>query len=340
MRAVAALDWEATVTRAEHEGLAPILYVAVRGGGAPAPVLARLRSAWLDSERRRLLATSQLREIIAAFGRAGLSAIVVNGPALAAACYPDPALRPFTHLTLVIRRGDRARARDVLATLGDGPGRSESSRLPVDLRWECVRHLGGGRLTDVVSEEIWSRSVPAGEWGDGARTLAPEDLVVHLATEVAALGLGGGLAELDLALVLERHGATLDWDAIGARARRWRAAAAVYFALRAVADRLGITAPSPTVHRLYPGELRVALMDRLQQAGPAPAARREWLIRLVMLDRASDAVRALAAELLGPDGAVRWRTLLAAYLKHVARALAAAARTISMPGPRGRVGAR
>ena len=340
MRSVAALDWAATVPRAEHEGLAPILYVAVRGGGAPAPVLARLRSTWLDSERRRLLATTQLREIIAAFGRGGLSAIVVNGPALAAACYPDPALRPFTRLAVVIRRGDRAHAADVLAALGDGPGRSESSRLPVDLRWECVRHPGGVRLTDLVSEEIWSRSVAAGEWGDGARALAPEDLIVHVATEVAARGLRGGLAELDLALVLQRHGATLDWDAVGARARRWRAAGAVYFALRAAADRLGATAPSPTMHRLYPGELRVALMDRLQQPGPTPAARREWLIRLVMLDRASDAVRALVAELLPPEGVVRWRALLAASLKQAARALAAAARTISMPGPRGPVGAR
>ena len=35
MRAVAALDWEATVARAENERLAPILYIALRGGAAP-----------------------------------------------------------------------------------------------------------------------------------------------------------------------------------------------------------------------------------------------------------------------------------------------------------------
>ena len=46
-RAVAALDWDATIARAEHERLAPILYVALRGGAAPAPVLARLRAAWM-----------------------------------------------------------------------------------------------------------------------------------------------------------------------------------------------------------------------------------------------------------------------------------------------------
>src|SRR5688572_31382454 len=51
MRAVAALDWEATVARAESERLAPILYIAVRGGAAPAHILARLRATDRKSTR-------------------------------------------------------------------------------------------------------------------------------------------------------------------------------------------------------------------------------------------------------------------------------------------------
>jgi len=50
MRAVAALDWEGTVSRAENERLAPILYVALRGGAAPAPILQRLRASWMAAE--------------------------------------------------------------------------------------------------------------------------------------------------------------------------------------------------------------------------------------------------------------------------------------------------
>ena len=84
IRAVAALDWDATATRAEHERLAPILYVALRGGGAPAPVLARLRAAWMAAERQHLSAGPQLREIVAAFGRAGIETILLKGPLLAA----------------------------------------------------------------------------------------------------------------------------------------------------------------------------------------------------------------------------------------------------------------
>ena len=76
------LDWDATVARAEHERLAPLLYVALRDV-APAPVLSRLRTAWMAAERQLLLAGAQLREILEAFGQVGVETIVLKGPALA-----------------------------------------------------------------------------------------------------------------------------------------------------------------------------------------------------------------------------------------------------------------
>ena len=114
MRAVAALDWEATVALAESERLAPILYIALRGGAAPAHILARLRASWMAAECQQLLAGKQLRDIVGAFGGAGIQTIVLNGPALAASYYPDPALRPFIDLDLLVRRADRERALEIL----------------------------------------------------------------------------------------------------------------------------------------------------------------------------------------------------------------------------------
>jgi hypothetical protein len=346
-RAVAALDWDATIARAEHERLAPILYVALRGGAAPAPVLARLRAAWMTAELQQLAAGAQLREIGAAFERAGLQTIILNGPALAAHYYPDPALRPFLDLDLLVRRRDRARALDVLFGLGysdDSPGRSldhvpaaslapppGSSRLPVDLHWEWIAHSGGGRAADVATEEAWCRAVPAPSWGGSARTLANEDLLIHLAANFAIHHtLAGALWQLDLALVLRRHRVTLDWDAVAARAQRWGAGGAVYFALRVVGDELGVTAPTPTMNRLRPGELRVTLIDRLQRAG-RDGLWLDYLIGVLMLDRFSDVVRTLVSGLVPPPGSLRSRydsrSLIAAYLAHygrVARTLARA----------------
>jgi hypothetical protein len=365
MRAVAALDWGATATRAEHERLAPILYVALRGGAAPAPVLARLRTAWLAAERQHLLASKQLREIVGAFGAAGILTIILKGPALAADYYADPALRPFTDLDLLIRRRDREAAMEVLRRLGyahGSPGRTlayelehapaacfvaggDSARLPVDLHWECVAHPGGRRATELAAEEIWSRAAPAASWGAAARTLAPEDLLVYLAAHLAIHhALAGALWQLDLALVVKRHGATLDWDAVAARARRWSAAAAVYFALRAVGDQLGVVAPTATMARLRPGERRVALVDRLQRAGSDRLTRLEYLVGLLMLDRLSDVVRTLVSGLVPPPGWLRSRydsrSLVVAYLTHYRRVGAILARALPMPWARGGVGAR
>lgn len=343
MRAIAALDWDATATRAEHERLAPILYVALRGGAAPAPVLARLRAAWMAAERQHLMAGPQLRDLLTAFDRADIQTILLKGPLLAADYYADPALRPFTDLDLLVRRRDRGRAIEVLAALGyahGSPGRSLAyelehapaayfvapggSRLPVDLHWECVAHPGGSRATELAADEIWSRAMPSGSWGAAARTLAPEDLLIYLAAHFAIHhALAGALWQLDIALVLKRHGATLDWDAVVARSRRWGAAGAVFFALRTVGDALGVTAPTPALNRLRPGDLRVALIERLQRGGAERLVRLEYLVGAVLLDRPADTLRMLASGLVPPPGWLRSRydsrSVARAYLTHYRR---------------------
>ena len=348
MRAVAALDWERTVARAEHERLAPILYVALRGGAAPAPVLARLRARWIAAERQHLVAAGQLRQIIAAFRRADIDTVILNGPALAADYYGDPALRPFVDLDLLVRRPHRHQALEVLLDLGyvnDNPARAldrvpavslsppaQSPQLPVDLHWECVGHSGARRIAELAAEEVWSRTVPATAWGDGARTLAPEDLLIYLGSNFAIHHtLAGALWQLDLALVLERHRATLDWDAVAARARRWGAAGATYFALRSLAEALGVAAPTEVLNRLRPGTFRIAAIDRLQRAAH-DGLRLDYLIGVFMLDRSADIIRMLLSWLLPPPGGLRTRydsrSLAAAYLAHYGRLARTVARAM------------
>jgi hypothetical protein len=351
--AVAAPDWDATAARAEDERLAPMFYVALKGAATPAPVLARLRAAWMAAERQHLMAGPQLREVLTAFGRADIDTILLKGPALAADYYSDPALRPFTDLDLLVRRRHRERAIDVLTALGyahGSPGRSlayelehapaayfvaPGSRLPVDLHWECVAHPGSSRATELAADEIWSRVRPSSSWGEAARTLAPEDLVIYLAAHFAIHhSLAGALWQLDLALVLKLHGAMLDWDAVVARSQRWGAAGAVYFALRTVGDALGVTAPTPTLNRLRPGNLRVALIERLQRGGTERMARLEYLVGVALLDRPADMVRMLAAGVVPPPGWLRSRydsrSVTRAYLTHYGRVARIVARGLRL----------
>jgi hypothetical protein len=345
-------DWDRMVTRAEHERLAPLLHVAVRDGAVPGPVRGRLRSAWTAAERQHLLAGAALREIVGAFGRARIETILLKGPALAAEYYADPALRPYTDLDVLVRRRDREAAMKILAQLGyvhGSPGRSlayelehapaayfvstDGARLPVDLHWDCVAHPGGGRATDLVADELWSRAVAAPAWGDAARVLAVEDLLVYLAAHLAIHhALAGTLWQLDVALVLARHGAALDWGAVTDRARRWGAAGAVYFALRAVDVELSVAAPRAAMDRLRPGAVRVALVDRLLRAGPERLIALEYVVGLTMLDRVSDMLRMLASGIAPLPRWLRARyespSIAAAYAAHYGRLIAAAGRAI------------
>jgi hypothetical protein len=232
----------------------------------------------------------------------------------------------------------------VLATLGyahGSPGRSlayelehapaatfvppsGSSLLPIDLHWECVIHPGGRRATEIAADEIWSRAQGAPAWGATARTLATEDLLVYLAAHLAIHhGLTGILWQLDLALLLRCHGATLDWEAVSERAARWRAGSALYFALHEVGERFGVAMPEAVMRRLWPGHVRLAIVDWLQRTGSDRARRLEHLVALVMMDRACDVARTLTSGVAPPP---RWlrsrygaRSVFAAYATHYGR---------------------
>jgi len=354
--AFAESDWDGVVERAEDERVAPMLYRALPGGAAPAPVHARLRRAWLASERQHAFADAQLRELLDAFRRARIRTILLKGPALAREYYSDSALRPFTDLDLLVQSRDRARAIDVVIGLGyahGSPGRSlayelehaaaayfvaphDSARLPVDLHWELVAHPGGSRATELASSEIWRRTVAAPTWGETAHVLAPEDLLVYLAAHFAIHhALAGPLWQLDLALVLRRHAVTLDWNAVVDRCRRWSAASAVYFALHTVGEQLGVTTPPSALGRLRPDGVRVALVRYLQRCGPDRLVRLEYLVGLLLLDRRRDVVRTVASGLVPPPSWLRSRygprSLLAAYATHYGRLARIAGRTIIPP---------
>jgi hypothetical protein len=79
----ASADWRSTLTLAEQQRIAPLLYAALADCDVPAAVLARLRVAWVAAQRQYLLAACQLRDIVRALGDAGVPAVVLKGPALA-----------------------------------------------------------------------------------------------------------------------------------------------------------------------------------------------------------------------------------------------------------------
>jgi len=346
------LDWDWILRRAETERLGALLYAVMRPLGVPSSILERLRATWVKGRRQYLLGVQQLSGVLSVFEREGVPVIPLRGPALADLLYRDPGLRPFTDLDLLIPEKHLPRALPLLAALGyrhmeaglplphELAWRHAASftaedpdTLPIDLHWGVVDYPGIAPAAAINHQELWDRAVrvegPGGiRWG-----LCPEDLLIYLALHWAVHhALSGLIWQLDLALLILRHGQALDWDAVGERAHRWRVRSALFFALQEVLKHFEVPVPPWVPDRLRPGSARSAFLDWLRHRGEERLERLDYLVPFLVMDKRSDLLRAFASAAVPPASWLRCRygkvSAFGAYLAHYARLGQVCARTV------------
>ena len=111
-------DWDALTVVAEFHGLSALVCRTMEGvcpDLVPENVVSRLRDGYRDSARRNLVLTSQLFSLISAFQIEGIDVMPLKGPVLAELLYPDPVLRPFSDLDILVRKTDVPAAMRVLS---------------------------------------------------------------------------------------------------------------------------------------------------------------------------------------------------------------------------------
>ena len=318
----ARLDWDALLAEADAEDLLPALAAAVPAT-APSAVRQRLTQARALGRARHLVMTRAVAAVLARLDANGIAALPLKGPALAETVYPDPTWRRYGDLDVLVRREDRRRADATLLALGHrrlADGHSWEFDIEhdgatlylgpdgvhVDLHWALVtepRFAWSGE----VEAEVWQRTIPITIAGTPTRGLAREDLVLYLAVHLAVHHALAGLSHLwDVALVL--GAGPLDWDAVLARAGRWRVRRPLYYVLRAVEEAFGPLVPAATLAALAPGGPRAALLAAvLRDAGVARRVRLEHLVTLLLAERGRDVGRALGTALLPPADWLRAR---------------------------------
>jgi hypothetical protein len=340
------LSWDRVLAIAEAEGLAPALASAVKTKGptaVPAAVRERLHRRLADGIAGQLILGRELGRLLRLFGREGVPVIPLKGPALAETLYPDPALRPCTDLDLLVRRESLLQADDLLQRLGyrrladahsfhfdllyDRATLYEApSGIHVDLHWGLV---SDPRYSWDESEglTIWDRAVRVRVAGEDALGLCPEDLLLYLAVHLAVHhSLAGLLWYCDLHLAIHRWADTLDWEALIARASRWRVRAALYWALLELKELFGASAPAAAMVRIEPRGPRAAVMAwLLRHRAPQQRARLEHLIALLLVDRGRDLLGPLRQVLCPPPAWVdasyerAGASVLRRYLAHYRR---------------------
>lgn len=268
-----------------------------KGGDEPRPYTISPESSTQD-------ALSQLAVILPESADADLQMVPVKGPTLAFSIYDAPTLRPFADLDLLIRPSDFERADRVLRSLGYAtpPGLLQASfylkhhihlsytascKMKVELHWGLTHRF---RPWHIPVDDVLARASMRELNGPEVPCLSDEDHLVYLCTHLEEHGYYSRYADavsdeaivanpdvnnrliwlLDVAMMIDRLGDRLDWEAITERSCRWGVGGHVRSALE-LSDRLvGVGAPGWVLDRLpklrgYGVERRLAAYIALSQ---------------------------------------------------------------------------
>lgn len=239
-------NWEALLEEADRHGVAGVLYFALRGGesnGVPAEILSKLENRFKRHHLDNWLRNEMSAQLVQAFTAAQIPVMVLKGAALAATVYEDIGLRPYMDIDLLVREQDAARAQDILSARGalhadTAEGFSEifngqtayildtHPRTRIDLHWQLfIYDYYARRIPD---DWWWEHAIPLNLGAAPALTLAPLAQILYLTAHAALHHRNERLIWwYDIARLVEKYGATLDWDELVRTAERFGISTAV-----------------------------------------------------------------------------------------------------------------
>jgi len=287
------LDWPTTLKTAIRHGVAPLLAWRLhdfpadpRIPAAIRPVLERILKGQDARNAALFRATSLLTQALA---QAGIPCLTLKGVGLALAAYPEPALRCFSDIDLLVPEADWERAGQVAREIGFLPGEEQATpqdyhlsyrmRVEEDLLSETLvpefepKHrpeaLGeaahqitveihrsvfihpGGFGRDVEMDPFWkaARTVTLPD-GNPIRIPAPEAMLVHLAAHAAHHNYWRLYFMADMIQVIRTWGAEMDWERVCDFADRYGALDAVYRMLEGAHREYAAPVPEDALRKL------------------------------------------------------------------------------------------
>src|SRR5581483_8960170 len=268
--------WRALVEAARRHGLTGLLDHAVETLGRddiPRSICESLRTTLRQTILAASLAYRELGDVIAKCAREKIPIVVLKGAALAKTLYPEAALRPFGDLDLMLRREDAPRLRTALLSAGMkendelARGFNESylgemaffpravHGVALDLHWELVSPAYYRRRMSI--EWFWQNTETASFGGYPTQVLNPTAQLVHLAVH-AGLHHQDRLRLIwlyDLALLIKRRGAEIDWRAADQFAQEATLARPICAILEQIQDWWSIELPREANHLFQPPRL-------------------------------------------------------------------------------------
>jgi hypothetical protein len=267
--------WRLLATTARREGVAPLLYHALREAGWPADVptdvQADLRHAYYTTTAVNLLVYRELSRILTALHP--IPIVVLKGAALAVTLYPSIGLRPMGDLDLLVPEERLAETVACLKALGYVephpkmlPGLQAMIGYDFPLQGGCDIHLTVEPHWSLIGGEE-SRYQPRIDWfweqtelvslsGVQALVLKPTAHLLYLAAHLA-IKHGEAHSPLrwfyDIHLSVTREGHRIDWNELILRAQEFRWAPALHIALTGTTARFATPLPAGLPESLIKG---------------------------------------------------------------------------------------
>lgn len=296
-----ALDWDWIGTTAHESRVAPLVAHALERVGmpsVPAEVAELFRARARSARLRHLGHMGELVALARALARESIEVQVYKGPALAELLYPEPGLREYSDLDVVVLPADLARARAVVVASGWRPLEDRTGAALADfVERDCEERFlrdGTGQLLELhwrllprnqpqrlAVEELWARSDRVTWAGASLRVLEPSDLLLALCHHAGEKHRWMRLQMVaDVARYLARYG-DHDLDATLARAAACGLEDCVLVGLYLAWSWLDAPVPRACIERIAASSrvrARVATTrGRVFRAEHGFAGRREWL---------------------------------------------------------------
>ncbi len=323
-------DWQALVTEAHSQGVAPLVYwkLSQAGNLSFLPDFARseLRAAYAATWMINQKILQELEVLAHLFDKAGIPTVVLKGACFALTIYPDIGLRPMGDLDILVPRVKLDQAVQIANNLGYADAVPDAAPDLNDLigHHACLRKLESpGHLLEIhdslVAEQSFSYAVPMDWFWEqtrpledakypGLRMLTPSAQLLFAAAH-AMLQHGGQNAPLrwfyDIDQLVRSYRQELDWQALLAQARLFEWGSALSAALARAVTCFDTPLPAPLrADLLGLSDRHTALVER-KQTRPET----HTLVELQKLNSMTGYARfRLFMALLAPGPAyMRWR---------------------------------
>ncbi|MBE3039894.1 MAG: nucleotidyltransferase family protein [Chloroflexi bacterium] len=264
---VSAEEWRMVAELAQQHGVKPLLYHHLKrlGIALHGELAEELKQAYLKNAARNMRLYQELGKLLRRLREQDIAVIALKGAHLAEAVYDNIGLRTMGDVDLLVKKEDLLCVEQELLALGYKPDDCNrviaqdnhhfhytlpKNGLPVEIHWVLV---ASKFPLQVGIQGLWSRAQPVTLAQVPVLALSPADLLLHLCLHTAVHTYDMRIRMLcDIGEVVRRYGTELDWQGIGARARQWGIAHAVYVILRLAQELLEVAVPADWLALLEP----------------------------------------------------------------------------------------